>query len=84
MRYLNAFGITSFVLVIAVLSVSGLVYAIQARANELLYYRELSKIRTIDAERELRLCAGPSNIICESGFECIVVETSKSGYGFCK
>ena len=82
MKNLAGYGITGFILIIAVASVSGLVYAIQARANELIYYKELSKQRTQPNEI-INYCGGRSSLECSSGYTCIVDEDSDKGIGRC-
>lgn len=82
MRRSPGFAVYGFVLAIAFGSVIWVVFVIQARANEFLYYRELAKMRTVQ-ESPVYLCAGPQNIECAEGYTCNIIEDSSRGFGKC-
>jgi hypothetical protein len=83
MKNLSGFAPYGFVLFIAVVSVSAVIYGIKARASELVYYKELSNQTSVEVN-EFAVCGGPAEITCKDGYSCVIENPSKEAFGNCK
>ncbi len=83
MKNLSGFATYSFVLAVAIASLGAVMYGIQSRANELLYYKELNKQRTVLFYNASILCAGPKSLKCGEGYTCRITKPDTNAYGKC-
>ena len=82
MKYRQGFAAYELLFGIALIFLGGAIYMITAWSNEAVYYRELTRQRTIGFT-DSAVCGGPNKIACAEGQSCKFTKSSKEAFGTC-